>query len=218
MPGPLAAPLPQAFVVGTFIPPWEFLSASLDDSSPFEGKSVVSYGGQPQALAISVHMGMMVNPLSPASNLVCFQGSQSSPKGVQLLPAPPWHPLVSHSLTLFSLRSPPAPVSCISFPLLVCHTTHQLPAPHCRTGVSSDGRRAKHAGESLGFLSSVFAVLMLSLPKGTQDLGLPESGWHTLRDAATLCPPSTRWALLAFKHRREHLKAQPLALSPFHTF
>lgn len=123
---------------------------------------MVSYGGQPQALAISMHVGMMVNPLSPAGSLVCFQGSRSSPKGVQLLPAPPWHPLVSHNLSLCFLRSPPAPISCISFPLLVCHTTHRLPAPHCRTGVSSDGRRAKNAGESLGFLSSVFAVLMLS--------------------------------------------------------
>lgn len=179
---------------------------------------MVSYGGQPQALAIFVHVGMMVNPLSPAGNLVCFQGSQSSPKGVQLLPAPPWHPLVSHSLTVFFLRSPPAPVSYVSFPLLVCHMTHRLPAPHCRTGVSSGGRRAQHAGDSLGFLSSIFAVLMLSLPKETQYSDFPESGWLMLRDIATLCPPSIHWALLAFKHRSKNLKAQPLALSPSHTF
>lgn len=109
-------------------------------------------------------------PLTSHQSWLCFQCSRFSPKGTV--------PSCSTPASTLSQRHPLGPDVPTSSHLLhqhfPCWRATQRSLSH-RMGVSLDGGRAKHTGETLGFLSSTFAVLVLSqCPGGNPVFGFSQ--------------------------------------------
>ena len=137
------------------------------------------------------HDGLI--PLTSCQSWLCFQCSRFSPKGTVPSCSTP-------ASTPLSQRHPLGPDVLASSHLLhqhfPCGRATQRSLSH-RMGVSLDGRRAKHTGETLGFLSSPFAVLMLSqCPGGSPVFGFSQVCLtHTKALNHTVLPP-LRYSLL----------------------